>query len=1189
MPRCRASRTRRLTHQVCGIASGGTTAAVIAVLWAPVAAAEAAATAAARAIIPPVIQFSPCTDFLRKLREEIFALSQDLLDRFASAADLRAQKVEERLALLAARDATDGLLRLGEAFYLHFCRRSGCGRCTAETANEAPEALVVEVGLVARFEALTRRLLRLAVLLEDVAARVEMLAEVHKDRFPSQAILWRERVVAMRESLHLVGDEGLPWALETTSLGNKDDGLVGGLDGLMKLAGEFRRRIIAKMHGAVIETLDSVPLLVTAIRLTGALVPNFSSQLPSFAYIRGQAKDVVGEGGEGVSAALSMLTIEVTQGKSRLVMPFARTSVLCDAEGERLYRRDTQSVDFDNLPPYRDSSGSSSWHGASIKDLLDMLRHAGHSLTYNYWAVRPFGMYQREIECESAHGMLYDPTVCLEESGWGGLIFYLSPEESVDGDDYHSGEAVTRGGPRAFLQRRPKVWSGWMHIGSEDDKPRKRLKLEPSAWPVDAAREPVDVLFLNPLAGNCALLIDLIAPRGSLISLVMVPINPTFPPPLRVAPDFRPYWFKHVAWGTSAVEEHGVPLEEWLRRSFSNLFLVQCSFAQVDDILRPRGFEAVHVEHVYAVYARSDVAPLLRHASTPVTGPIETAQHPPVAPTAATVAAARAADTLQFFEQWRLGWFCSPLSRFMHSLEDNAPLDLAWLGPVSHLRAATMVCDFLARQGLVPDPVLSELRCPHAGPLSLASSQGATPGPLPPPSSPPTYLAAWPQAVWPEAAWPQTALQAPVAMRRRMQLALELADPLPAAAHHLAGGGLAGLAPGHRPPAGGSAVQGDHDGGGRARRAICATKQPVAAISFCECLAPYRGKRCEEEDRGNSVALSRPFSAAVQYIVNDETVHVAELLHALRNLWLRFNSRFDYPVLIFHDGLSPETRSQIALAAPHRLWLHRVPADFAPDGSALTPDLATGAKSEASHHSFSVGYRAQSRFRAGPVFAHPAVRSLDYIWSLDTDSMFPRNLTEDPFEVMHRNSSLVLGYQYLTVTSGTSSKNFWDYTLTYLGYSGINVIRARRDERRFLRKFLFAPQGFEEAPTWNNKVVMTDCDLARVSFFQPGTSYFRYFEFLDTLGGFWHHRWGDHAVRALGTALALWPHEDGRPGVPRRAAYEMHIPYAHQLSCFCEDPQLKCVSVAKDVSSDPSWPSGKTIWECRPNISDPNL
>merc|ERR1711924_376683 len=76
---------------------------------------------------------------------------------------------------------------------------------------------------------------------------------------------------------------------------------------------------------------------------------------------------------------------------------------------------------------------------------------------------------------------------------------------------------------------------------------------------------------------------------------------------------------------------------------------------------------------------------------------------------------------------------------------------------------------------------------------------------------------------------------------------------------------------------------------------------------------------------------------------------------------------------------------------------------------------------------------------------------------------------------------------------------------------------------------------------------------------------------------------GDHAVRALGTAIALHPHEHGQ--LEKLTAYKMELPYAHQESCFCVDPRLKCVTLGKNASRQPLWPDKKKIWECQVNAS----
>ncbi|CAK9037734.1 Protein unc-119 homolog B (Protein unc-119 homolog 1) [Durusdinium trenchii] len=69
----------------------------------------------------------------------------------------------------------------------------------------------------------------------------------------------------------------------------------------------------------------------------------------------------------------------------------------------------------------------------------------------------------------------------------------------------------------------------------------------------------------------------------------------------------------------------------------------------------------------------------------------------------------------------------------------------------------------------------------------------------------------------------------------------------------------------------------------------------------CECFAPWRGLLCDTLDAGGTTHR-RNYSAAIQYIVNEDPTHLAELRHSLRNLWRHFNQKFDYPVQIFHDG-----------------------------------------------------------------------------------------------------------------------------------------------------------------------------------------------------------------------------------------------------------------------------------------------
>ncbi|CAK9044880.1 Carboxy-terminal kinesin 2 (XCTK2) [Durusdinium trenchii] len=324
-----------------------------------------------------------------------------------------------------------------------------------------------------------------------------------------------------------------------------------------------------------------------------------------------------------------------------------------------------------------------------------------------------------------------------------------------------------------------------------------------------------------------------------------------------------------------------------------------------------------------------------------------------------------------------------------------------------------------------------------------------------------------------------------------------------------------------------------------ASRALCG---PGTSLD-CECLVPYQGLLCQETSVGKHL---RPYQAAIHYIVDDTPEHLQELIFSLKSLFKAFNAKHDYPVLIFHDGLSSQSRQRLRAASLQRIWFFSVGEQWLPKAQM--------------HSSFGLGYMAQSRFRSQPLFDHPAVQGFDYLWSLDSDSHFPSQVKVDPFLELHQNSHIVMSWSYMTSTSPASVRKLWDYTMIYAMKEHIDLwseklngsVGSRAETSHFISKFLVS-NGLKRMPAWNYNVLMTDCEVLRLSFFRKAR-YRHYFDFLDSMEGFFRHRWGDHAVRSLGLALALWEEDRStwRIGAEPRVK-QMELPYAHQDFCQCHD------------------------------------
>ncbi len=198
---------------------------------------------------------------------------------------------------------------------------------------------------------------------------------------------------------------------------------------------------------------------------------------------------------------------------------------------------------------------------------------------------------------------------------------------------------------------------------------------------------------------------------------------------------------------------------------------------------------------------------------------------------------------------------------------------------------------------------------------------------------------------------------------------------------------------------------------------------------------------------------------------------------------------------------------------------------------------------------WSLGYRGMCRFRSGTIFLQPVLKKFEYAMTLDTDGYFPAEVSSDPIAAMHEGN-YVYTWSHLLPDLPGAVRHFWDHSLMYMKMKGIDP-RGTPILRQFVR---------EEDVQWNYQLYMNDIEIVQLDWFRsdPYQDYFRY---LDSMGGFWLHRWGDHAMRTI--AVGMW--------LPEDKVFEMDVPYGHQNYCRCSGahPHLSCVR-EEDVGGVPA-------------------
>mmetsp|Transcript_28186 Transcript_28186/g.54329 ORF Transcript_28186/g.54329 Transcript_28186/m.54329 type:complete len:1162 (+) Transcript_28186:128-3613(+) len=817
-----------------------------------------------------------------------------------------------------------------------------------------------------------------------------------------------------------------------------------------------------------------------------------------------------------------------------------------------------------------------------VAQMLENLEGGVLELSHVYLALRPFGNggWAQNISCRGS-GLDYDPTLCLQSQGWGGHIYTVNvhPPYRVElrivgrglGDSAQAGHStfmdVLR--PYPYQNENEMPTHSLEHLLTRVDFIWRQTN-EPSP----------DVFFLHPSVHNCHAVEYLFTGAPLKPKILVIPINPLVPPPFEVLPRFEAWWHRlrpalASSWlasewvsadhsdgngdgddGTAkaATGSKGM-MDDYVQPSF---WLAQCSLATVEAMLRNMAkrkftYSLHHVDQAFAVYVRKD----LQQALTPPED---------------------IGITESLLNHWLQGWFCVPESRFFARLELVAgPLATKLADPeVFDDEKEKLLCQLIRRhriplqnssldcgdaaaaegehscirpdvrgwgnEAVVQDSVQHsafdcEVQC------SLTNCSYWTFDPTATYGQPLcwVWIGGRPEEIKVESGWRSgdadcfhgQALKQGILGQSstRESKAENESSTNSAQVEEPSEGSMSSKGP--RQLSKQWAVEQLRELPGM-RYFLEKGNRGRCVQDFCECFPPYRGPLCQHLDVG-SRSTERNFTGVLHYLTSDDATDIEDIGHSLPRLWHRFNRRYDYPVVIFNDGLSEEHRRQIVHSSDNRIWFAYVD-DYLDVPGMISKDPTRRAMLD--EVKWSMGYRGMCRFRSGTIFLQPVMGSFQYAMTLDTDGYFPASLEHDPIAAMHAGN-YVYTFSHLLPDLPGAVKHFWEYSLMYMRMKDIDP-RGTEILKQFVR---------EDDLQWNYQLYMNDIEIVQLDWFrsEPYQDYFRY---LDSVGGFWLHRWGDHAVRTI--AVGMW--------LPKDRVYEMDIPYGHQNYCRCSSawPNRTC-------------------------------
>jgi FkbM family methyltransferase len=258
--------------------------------------------------------------------------------------------------------------------------------------------------------------------------------------------------------------------------------------------------------------------------------------------------------------------------------------------------------------------------------------------------------------------------------------------------------------------------------------------------------------------------------------------------------------------------------------------------------------------------------------------------------------------------------------------------------------------------------------------------------------------------------------------------------------------------------------------------------------------------------------------AVIVYLARSLPKDIADLKESLRLLYVNFNQRFNYPIIIFHEDFSDELIAEIRGDAKSSIGFERVEFSI--------PDFLN--ENEIPEYfgpyRHNIGYRHMCRFFSGLIYQYPVLKGYDWYWRLDTDSLITDKVNYDLFSYMEKKG-YVYGYRVIVPEAQEVVIGLWEAVKKYIQENNIRP--------EFLRKFL-------KNGEWNRNMYYTNFEISRFDFWRSD-KYTRFFNYLDEAGGIYKQRWGDAPIHTFAVSMFL----------PERKTHCFHgISYKHQFCCL---------------------------------------
>lgn len=226
------------------------------------------------------------------------------------------------------------------------------------------------------------------------------------------------------------------------------------------------------------------------------------------------------------------------------------------------------------------------------------------------------------------------------------------------------------------------------------------------------------------------------------------------------------------------------------------------------------------------------------------------------------------------------------------------------------------------------------------------------------------------------------------------------------------------------------------------------------------------------------------------YLLRNSETDLQLFSKSIQKLKTNFLPNNNYPIVVFHEDIPLEKLNKIEEIYGVQFIIQNIAFEI--------PKFLDISKVPEKVMTKTVGYRHMCRFYSGTMYHQEILKGTDYYLRLDNDSFINSPVEYDIFEYMKKNN-FVYGYHNILEDNPQVVVGLWEACSVY------------SQTRKTFKLANDIPYP---------KIYYTNFEIAKFDWFLS-PEYLDFYNFIDMLGGIYHHRWGDAPIKFLGIEMLL--------------------------------------------------------------------